>query len=221
MNYSKASFFHVERYGPVKLYNTTMNVTAHGVQNPLMFVVSGKKIDLGDDNLSKSYCPVGSQMKILRLTQDLPTEAIKTLSNITTLELSCSPCEGNSYSLQRGHALGSTLAAGFQCLPCPFGANCTQNILAKRNFWGYEEQKNPQSLHFTMCPAGYCSPPQEVNFPEYNGCQGNRSGKLCGCCSDGYTETLYSTKCRLSHKCTDYWFWPVAFLYVSLMHCTS
>ena len=64
---------------------------------------------------------------------------------------------------------------------------------------------------------GYCSPPEQANFPEYNGCQGNRSGELCGHCKDGYTETLYSTKCKPSHQCRDYWFWPVALFYVSLM----
>ena len=67
------------------------------------------------------------------------------------------------------------------------------------------------------CPAGYCSPPQEGNIPEYNRCQGNRSGKLCGHCNEGYTETLYSTKCKPSHQCRYYWFWLVALFYVSLM----
>ena len=218
MNFSKASFFHVESSGPFKVYNTTMNVRAYAVKNPLVLVANCRVIDLGDD-LTKFYCPVGSQMEILRFTQEFTTSVNNTPCEIeiTTLELSCSPCEGNSYSLQRGYALGSRLAEGFQCLPCPFGANCTQNILAKPNFWGYKEQKNPPSLHFTMCPAGYCSPPQEVNFPEYNGCQGNRSGELCGRCNDGYTETLYSTNCRPSHQCKDYWFWPLALFYVSLM----
>ena len=219
VNYSKASFFHVESSGAFKVYNTTMSVRANGVQNPLMLVANGRVIDLGDDNLTKFYCPVGSRMEILRFTQNVKTQVNNTPCKIeiTTLELSCSPCEGNSYSLQRGHALGSKLAEGFQCLPCPFGANCTQNILAKRNFWGYKDQKNPSVLYFTMCPEGYCSPPQEANFPEYNGCQGNRSGDLCGHCHEGYTETLYSTNCRPSHQCKDYWFWPAALCYALLM----
>ena len=220
MNFSKASFFHVESSGPFIVHNTTMDVRAYGVKNPLMLVENGGVIDLAvDDSLTKFYCPVGSQMEVLRFTQEVTTQDNNTTRKIqiTTLELGCSPCEGNSYSLQRGHALGSKLAAGFQCLPCPFGANCTQNILAKRNFWGYKEQNNPPLLHFTMCPVGYCSPPQEVNFPEYNGCRGNRSGELCGRCKEGYTETLYSTRCRPSQQCKDYWFWIVALIYVSFM----
>ena len=129
----------------------------------------------------------------------------------------CLACADDTYSLLRGHAIEGQIDPGFQCLQCPFGGDCTQNIIAKPNFWGFKEQNNPPSLHFTMCPAGYCSPPQEANFPEYNGCQGNRSGEFCGRCNEGYTETLYSTKCRPSHQCKDYWFWPVALFYVSLM----
>ena len=78
-------------------------------------------------------------------------------------------------------------------------------------------QVNPLTLTFTTCPLGYCSPPQETKFPDYNACQGNRSGKLCGHCNESYTETLYSSNCRLKHECKDYWFWPVALLYVSIM----
>lgn len=69
-----------------------------------------------------------------------------------------------------------------------------------------------------MCPLGYCRPPYRItDFPEYNGCQGNRNGEMCGQCKDAYTETLYSTHCRPSHECSDYWFWPLALVYVSLM----
>ena len=215
MNYSKASFIYAESSGTLIISNTTMDVRAYASANPLMLITNGRLIDVGnDDNLTKFYCPVGSQMGVVNFTIGNRYRA-ETL--VTTLEFSCSTCTGNSYSLQRGRALGSNVDAGFQCLPCPFGANCTQNILAKRNFWGFPEQDNPPTLRFSMCPVGYCIPPQKTNFPEYNGCQGNRSGELCGNCTAGYTETLYSTHCRPSHQCNDYWFWPVALAYVSLM----
>ena len=68
-----------------------------------------------------------------------------------------------------------------------------------------------------MCPLGYCSSPETTEFSAYNDCQGNRSGKLCGQRNESYTETLYFTNCRPSHKCKEYWFWPVTLLYVSLM----
>ena len=50
-----------------------------------------------------------------------------------------------------------------------------------------------------------------------HGCLGNRSGELCGQCSDTYSETLYSTHCRPSHECNDYWFLIVALIYVFLI----
>ena len=215
MNYSTTSFVHSESSGKLSISNTTMDVRAYGCGNPLMLITNGRLIDVGnDDNLTKFYCPVGSQMDVVKFkigVQYLP----ETL--VSTLEFRCSTCEGNSYSLQRGLAIGSHVVTGFQCLPCPFGANCTQNILAKRNFWGFQEQNNPPTLQFIMCPVGYCGPPRETTFSEYNSCQGNRSGELCGRCSENYTETLYSTHCRPSNQCEDYWFWPVALIYVSFM----
>ena len=219
MNYSKTYFIHTESSGAVKIYNTTMDARPYGSGNPLMAVANGRLIDFGTGNLTKFYCPIGSQIEILNVTD----KVITMLDNkpckieVVTLKLSCSACSGNSYSLQRGRSLGSQLVPEFQCLPCPFGANCSQNILAKRNFWELKEQSNPPKLQFTMCPVGYCDSPDIIKFPKFNGCQNNRSGDLCGRCNEGYTETLYSTNCRPSQQCKDYWFWPVAVIYVSLM----
>ena len=217
--YTMGSFIHAESSGAFKLNGTTMNASAYGNTGPLMLVRNGRLVDLGNNNLTTFYCPVGSQMEILNFTDQFTTQVNNKPCTIrvTTFKFSCSACAGNSYSLQRGRAFGLQLAPGFQCLPCPFGANCSQNIIAEQTFWGYKEQDSPPTLKFTMCPLGYCRPPQVKDFPEYNGCQGNRSGKLCGQCSESYTETLYSTECRPFHECKDYWFWPVALVYVSLM----
>ncbi|KAL9969735.1 hypothetical protein ACROYT_G021989 [Oculina patagonica] len=219
MNYSKASFINVESSGALNISNTTMDARTYGSANPLMVVANGGLVDVGSENLTEFYCPIGSQMEIVHFTEQVMTQVNNTQCKIevTALQFSCSTCKGNSYSLQRGRALGSQLVQGFQCLPCPFGANCTQNIFAKMNFWGFKENINPPTLRFTMCPESYCSPPRETNLLKYNGCQGNRSNELCGNCSDGYTETLYSTHCRPTHQCKDYWFWPVALIYVFLM----
>ena len=217
---AKASSIHIESSGALKLYNTTMDATPYGTTGPLLLVRNGRLIEFGKDNqLTTVNCPVGSQMEILSFTEQFTTQINKEPCKIqlTTLEFSCSACPGNTYSLQRGRALGSQVEPGFQCLPCPFGANCSQNIVAKPNFWGFKETLRPPTLTFAMCPVGYCSPPQKTDFPEYNACYGNRSGELCGECNESYTETLYSTNCRPSDQCKDYWFWPVALLYVLLM----
>ncbi|KAJ7378431.1 hypothetical protein OS493_022965 [Desmophyllum pertusum] len=213
--YIAGSFIHAESSELLKVFNTTMDVRAYGTTTPMMLVTNCGTVDIANDNVTKFYCPVGSQIRIIKFTtstqwSDIPKSKV-------TLEFSCSACTGNSYSRQRGRALGSQLVPGFHCLSCPFGANCTQNIVSKLNFWGFQEQDNPPTLRFIMCPVGYCSPPRIANVPEYNGCEGNRSGELCGLCNEGYTETLYSTHCRPSHQCNDNWFWPLAVLYVSLM----
>ncbi len=217
VNFSKTSFIHAESSGALKVYNTTMDARPYGSSGPLLFVTNGRLIDVG--NLTKFYCPVGSKMDIVDFSNLLITRFNNTNCKlkVTTLAYSCSVCGVNSYSLQRDRAIGSQLVTGFQCLPCPFGAKCFQNIVAKFNFWGFQEQLNPPTVRFAMCPIGYCNSPAKANFPQYNGCQGNRSGILCGRCNDNHTETLYSTHCRPSHQCHDFWFWPLTVIYVSLM----
>ena len=218
-NYSLASFIHAESSGALKLYNTTFEVAPYGSSGPYLLVRNGRLIDLGRNNLTTFSCSVGSEMEVLHLTVQFTTEVHDQPCTIevSTLELSCFACQKNSYSLQRGRALGLQVVPGFRCLVCPFGANCSQNIIAKPNFWGYKEKLSPPTLKFTMCPLGYCCPPLHKEFPEYNGCLGNRSGELCGQCSDTYSETLYSTHCRPSHECNDYWFLIVALIYVFLI----
>ncbi|KAL9969746.1 hypothetical protein ACROYT_G022001 [Oculina patagonica] len=223
VNGSKTSFIHAESSGEFTISNTTMDARPYSRTTPLMLVVNGRQIDVG--NSTQLYCPVGSEMEILNFT-----DQVTTLHNnrsctiqVTTLQFSCSACKGNTYSLQRGRALGSHLVPGFQCLPCPFGANCTQNIVARSNFWGFKQQINPPTLQFAMCPVGYCNPAKRSDFPEYNGCQGNRSGELCGRCCKGYTETLYSTHCRSSHQCNDgfgHWWYFMYFSWRPTLHLT-
>ena len=209
--------------GPIALNDTRLIASPYRNKITLIVVAKSNLTFLGKENLTKFSCPLGSKMTNTNFTINITSQ--RNISNnscdvniITKYKrYDCLACADNTYSLLRGHAIEGQIDPGFQCFQCPFGANCTRNIAAKPNFWGFKEQNNLSTLRFTMCPAGYCSPPQEPNFPEYNGCHGNRSGVLCGHCNEGYTETLYSTNCRPSHQCRDYWFWPVALFYVSLM----
>ena len=218
-NYTTASFIHLENAGNLKLYNTTLDARSYSKKIFLIAVYEGRSIKFGNDNLTVFRCPNGSQLDVpFNFTTN------KNLDNgcnfnTTTIRYECVECSVHTYSLQRGTALGGLVVnQDFQCLQCPFGADCTRNISAKRNFWGFKKTNNPPALNFTMCPLGYCRPPDKTNLhEEYNGCQGNRSGAICGQCKEAYTEVLYSTNCRPSHECKDYWFWPVALAYVFLM----
>ena len=210
-SYKKALFILADSLEELKIFNTTMESTPYYSNGVLLLVTNVTVMDFGKDNSTILNCPIGSQIEILSFTMGIPPKAT------FIWQFSCSACADNSYSLQSGRAVGSHVVPGFQCLPCPFGANCSQNIISKPNFWGFKENITPPTLKFTLCPVGYCSPPNETEFPKYNGCQGNRTGKLCGHCNDAYSETLYSEACRPSDKCNDYWFLPVALVYVSLM----
>ena len=210
-SYKDASFIRGLRLEALKIFNTTMEATPYDSNGVLLLVTSVTDMDFGKDNSTSLKCPTGSKMEVLSYSLG------GSINIRSSWRFSCSACGGNSYSLQRGRTTGFYVVPGFQCLPCPFGANCSQNIIAKPDFWGFKERITPPTLKFTMCPVGYCSPPNKTDFPKYNGCQGNRSGKLCGHCSDVYSETIYSATCRPSNECNDYWFWPVALVYVSLM----
>ena len=224
-NFTIGSFIHAESLGEFIFQNTTMDAQlpyGRSMYGPLFLVQNGRLIDLGENNLTRFYCPLGMRMDLTSFATCDPFLVSGSYSNegktAGFLQYSCLTCPVGQYSLQRGGTIGKELIPGFQCLPCPFGANCSQNIIAKPNFWGFKEQFTPPEVKFIMCPLGYCRPISRSDLPaEFNGCQGNRSGELCGQCSDSYSETLYSTNCRPSEECNDYWFWPVALVYLMVM----
>lgn len=217
--FSTSSFIHTESTGPLVIQNTTINAKRNAVGNSLVTIGKGGIVDFGDDNSTQLYCPVGSKMQFLNFSNTITTgtKDVSCTIRVTGLDYSCLPCAGGLYSLQRGQVHGTHIKSGFECLICPFGANCSKNIISKQNFWGFEESHLPPTLKFTICPPGYCGPNEQEDSLDYNSCQGNRSGVLCGQCKSGYTETLYSTCCRPVSKCTDYWFWPVAAVYVLIV----
>ena len=103
-----------------------------------------------------------------------------------------------------------------ECLLCPYGGRCTKGLRALPNFWGYQIHTKPPTIQFSRCPTGYCcqgSSSPKGCFP-YDTCNTGRRGRLCGVCMPGYTETLFTPSCRKSEKCTDYWFWPLAVIFV-------
>ncbi|XP_078372349.1 uncharacterized protein LOC144656014 isoform X2 [Oculina patagonica] len=217
--FSTSSFIHTESTGPLVIQNTAMNAKRYAVGNSLVTIGKGGIVDFGNDNSTQLYCPVGSKMQFLNFSNTITTETKDDSCTIrvTGLDYSCLPCAGGLYSLQRGQVHGTHLMSGFECLICPFGANCSKNIVAKQNFWGFEKSYLPPTLKFTICPPGYCGRNEQEDSLDYNSCQGNRLGVLCGQCKPGYTETLYSACCRPVSKCTDYWFWPVAAVYVLIV----
>ena len=136
-------------------------------------------------------------------------------TKVSYVKLFCDECPDGFYTLQQGSTKGFNINKDTKCLKCPYGATCENgNIKANENFWGCNISTKPPSLQFISCPVEYCKTPTHSSRHAYNACHGNRSGVLCGQCSAGYTEVLYSTSCRKIEKCNDHWFWVASFIYV-------
>ena len=192
------SFVRLFSSDTLTIVNTTFDQQTKS-DDPQIFVPAANQILI--DNASLSSCPLGQNI-------DRTYYKYKDGNNrlLTGLTFSCKQCDYNSYSLQRGTARGLYVQDGFQCLPCPHGANCAPAIKSKKNYCGYYVSSNPPKMAFTICPFGYCKSPP-TNSTDYNACQGKRTGVMCEMCSHGYTETLWSTYCTLVMDCGDYWFW--------------
>jgi hypothetical protein len=192
------SFLRLFSSGTSYIYNTTLNWDTNS-NEPLILVTTAYWVFF--DNASMSTCPMGHAIEktnyYYKGSDDRDT---------TSLTLSCKACDYNFYSLQRGTARGLNVDDSFECIPCPRGADCVSAIRSKSNFWGYQTSSNPSELAFTICPFGYCKSPP-VNSSKYNDCQGKRTGVMCGVCSQGYTEALWSTYCTPVKDCHDHWFW--------------
>ena len=215
IRFDKASFLYSESEGPVYFQNTTMVSKVVGTE---MYTFSVLEISNGgfvniDDNTS-IQCNTGQRLKLENNTHFVYSERNKSdcRINITVLRYSCTLCAPGLYTLQKGVSHGALVGPSFECLSCPFGANCVRtHIAAKANFWGHQVSKKPPSLKFFACPEHYCQSPPSYSA-QYNSCYGNRTGVLCGECLPGYSETLFSTECRKITECNNFWMWVLTML---------
>ena len=195
-------------FGPIEL--TVVNSTFNQItkSDVVLIVLTDAKM-IKFDSTSLSFCPLGHRIKKAnyKYNQHIKGYNFNKMNSLTGFSLSCiKECDYNFYSLQRGTARGLKVDDGFQCLPCPTGADCFPAIKSKKNYWGYSAGSNPPKLAFIICPFGYCKSPPK-NSTQYNACQGKRTGVMCGMCSQGYTEALWSTHCTPVKDCNDYGFW--------------
>src|SRR4051794_38537027 len=59
----------------------------------------------------------------------------------------------------------------------------------------------------TLCPPGYCADVPDA----INSCEVGRTGRLCGSCLPGYSQTLSSAACVPDESCSDLpWVLPLA-----------
>ena len=169
------------------------------------------------DTSSTLMCPSGRQLKREEIVKRDGFELVEfgepCWTNVNFVKLFCEKCPDGFYTLQKGSSIGLNTNKDTDCLKCPYGATCENGrIVAKENFWGFNISTKQSSLQFVPCPLEYCKTSTHSNY--YNGCHGSRSGILCGQCSAGYSEALYSTSCRKKEKCNDHWFWIASLIYV-------
>lgn len=179
------------------------------------------------DKFTSVQCAVGSALRLDNFSHFIiwPYD-LQCKLKMTVLTLSCHQCPLNMYSLERGEVTtlqgrSNTSFKPFSCRFCPNGANCSRNIFAKPNYWGYPDSSDRmQSLKFVHCPPSYCAPTtgrQITNLSVYNRCYGNRDGIMCGKCKNGFTETLFSKKCEQNVNCKDKWVLILIPIYVATL----
>ena len=83
------------------------------------------------------------------------------------------------------------------CHQCPVGAKCSGYIKALPNYWGH---RNDNDVVMIRCPSGYCCQDNET-CQNFDSCNSNRSGTLCGVCEKNLTESLFHTTCIPQEKC--------------------
>ena len=109
----------------------------------------------------------------------------------------CVSCQESFYSLDHDFGKISNATAMqkhiIQCLPCPYGGECSNRIKSKPNFWGY--QSDDLTIKLLLFPSGYCCHGQ--NCVSYNSCNESKEGRLC---RKGYVQGLMSATCIKEKK---------------------
>ena len=209
-------FLYSESAGPVIIRNSSFTANISKKFYPILAVTRSSL--LRADLSSTIQCPSGKWLRMGINEENEFSKGSETCwMKINYVKIFCEECPSGSYTLQRGLTTGLKNKKETKCLKCPYGASCANGtIKAKENFWGLEDtSSSPPSLKFFHCPSEYCNRPSNSTHYGHNSCHGRRDGVLCGKCSDGYSEALYSTSCRKKDKCNNNWFWLATGIYVT------
>ena len=214
-------FLYSESVGPVIITNSSFAANVNKKFYPILAVTKSSLLQV--DATSTIKCPSARWLKmdINQIAKDLTfTRGGETCRiEVSYVKIFCEECPSGFYSLQRGYISGLNKNKETKCHKCPYGASCANGtIKAKENFWGLEKSSSSTpSLQFFHCPSEYCSRSSHSTHStnnRYNSCHGRRDGVLCGKCSDGYSEALYSTSCKKNEKCNNKLFWLATGIYV-------
>ena len=210
-------FLYSDSTGPIIIRNSSFIAKANRKLYPVL--AATKSTSIKTDATSTLQCPSKRRVKLesIKATEGFEfTEGSRTCwMKVNYVKLFCQECNDKFYCLETGLPKRLKFSKGLKCLNCPYGASCEDgNVRAKENFWGLKVKRRPPTMQFFPCPLEYCSSSRHSSYRGYNACHGKRTGVLCGRCSDGYSEELYSTSCRKKDNCSDHWFWVATAIYV-------
>ena len=198
-----SGFLTVTQSESVKIRNSSFILDPFSAEGQAIVVVegAGEGEEILDDSV-QIVSPISTKLNMRRLQ----TDTFRELFWISTER-----CPVGTYSILRGKQSGYRVKELVNCSRCPVGGNCSSSLAAQPNFWGYPVNKD--TVSFQLCPKGYCCLPSVDNNCSYNnnsyrrsGCQGNRTGILCGQCKQNFIEGLFTTECVPVEDCTHHWY---------------
>ena len=129
------------------------------------------------------------------------------------IDVECEQCPRKTYTLERGELIFNT-SNNIQCKQCPRGGDCDSGLVTARpTFWGY---KYKLKIVFVQCLPGYCC--ESEDCVTYNSCHGHRLGTLCGQCPEETSESLFSTQCISSTKCSLNYFFVLGIITLLVLY---
>ena len=207
-------FLRSESAGPLTIQNSSFIADVNQEFHPIFAATKSSTIKI--DSSTSFKCPDGTQIKLENINLVRGSETC--WISVAYVKFFCEECQDGFYNLKRGSSSGLDIHKETKCLKCPYGATCENgDIEAQENFWGCYSSPLSTKLEFHPCPLEYCRPPTRPNTYAFNGCHGSRTGVLCGQCTEGFSEDLYSTSCREREKCHDHWFWIASLIYVIML----
>lgn len=209
-------FLAVTQSENVTIRKTSFILNPFSADSKAMVVVERAATGILDGSV-RIESPINTKLNMQRLIDDYTY-----YEQVTRVSVSFSTqrCPAGTYSIRRGIHSGYSVKEQVNCHPCPVGGNCSSSLAAQPNFWGYPG--NNDTVTFQLCPEGYCCLPSVDNKCFYDnnsyllsGCQGNRTGFLCGQCKRNFTEGLFTTECVQAKDCTQSWYLAVFFALTS------
>ena len=198
--------------------NSSFALDPFSADSIALIVVEDVRLGLLDSSV-RIETPINTKLKLRNITGIYDTiigHKLVTISTISTI-FTTERCPEGTYSIHRGTRRRLS-DKHVNCYPCPVGGNCSLPLAAQPNFWGYPE--NEDIVSFQLCPEGYCCLHNKCFYDNnsylHSGCQGNRTGILCGQCKQNFTEGLFTTECVRAKDCTHSWYLVVFFALTSL-----